>query len=64
MMHAACFCEEVYSFRRKRGTFTAIGETKLDIQLATYGSETLYQVFLDLRKAYDSIDKERVLDLL
>ena len=58
------FCEEVHGFRKQRGTFTAIGETKIRTQMATCNSETLYQVFLDLRKAYDSIDRGRVLKLL
>ena len=35
MMRAIDFCEEVHGFRRRRGTFTAIGETKLDMQIAT-----------------------------
>ena len=56
--------EEFHGFRRQRGTHTTIGETKLDTYIATCESETLHQVFLDLREAYDSIDQERVLDLL
>ena len=64
MIRTINFCDEVHGFRRKRGTFTAIGETKIDMQVATCQSDTLYQVFVDLSKAYDSIDRERVLKLL
>ena len=58
------FCEEVHGFRRKRGCHTAIGETKLKMQIAACQSDTLYQIYLDLRKAYDSIARNRVLKLL
>ena len=58
------FCEEVHGFRRKRGCFTAIGETKLQMQIAACQSDTIYQVYLDLRKAYDSIARNRVVKLL
>ena len=58
------FSEEVHGFRRRRGTHTAIGETKIEMQRAACKSETIYQIFLDLRKAYDSIDRNRVLRLL
>ena len=58
------FCEEVHGFCRKRGTHTAIGETKISMQIAACKSDTIFQVFLDLRKAYDSIDRNRVLKLL
>ena len=44
--------------------FTAIGETKIETQMAVCNSETVYQIFLDLRKAYDSIDRKRVLLLM
>jgi len=64
MTNAISFCEQVHGFRKKRGTFTAIGETKIRMQMATCTSETLYQVYLDLSKAYDSIDRGRVLLLL
>ena len=64
MTKAVKFCEEVHGFRRKRGTYTAIGKTKILMQMAICGSETVYQVYLDLRKAYDSIDRTRVINLL
>ena len=58
------FCKEVHGFRCKRGTHTAIGDTKLKMQIAGCLSDTVYQIFLDLRKAYDSIARNRVLKLL
>ena len=41
-----------------------IDKRKLEIQIMTCESKTLYQVFLDLKKAYDSIDRKKVLKLL
>ena len=64
MSNTIDFCKEVHGFRRKRGCHTAIGETKLQMQIAACQSETLYQIYLDLRKAYDSIARNRVLILL
>ena len=43
------FCKEVCGFCKKQGTFTAVGETKLQIQIAVHQSDILYQVYLDLR---------------
>ena len=34
------------------------------MQQAICGSETIYQIYLDLRKAYDSIDRNRVLRIM
>ena len=58
------FCAEVHGFRKKRGTYTAIGETKILMQMATCRNETTYQIYLDLRKTYDSIDRGRILKLM
>ena len=58
------FCEEVHGFRRRRGCFTAIGETKLKMQISACQSDTIYQIYLDLRKAYDFIARNRVMKLL
>jgi hypothetical protein len=43
----------------KRGTGTATIEAKLAQQLAWMEQEPVYQVFVDLRKAYDHLDRER-----
>jgi hypothetical protein len=47
-----------------RGTGTALIETKLAMQLAQRDSRPWYQIFLDLTKAFDSIDRERLLRIL
>ena len=64
MAERIMFCDAMHGFRRKRGCFTAIGKVKLRMQRAACAGKTLYQVFLDLRKAYDSIHREGVLALL
>ena len=42
-----------------RGTGTAIMKVKLQQQLAWVDQEPLYQIYLDLRKAYDALDRGR-----
>lgn len=34
---------------------------KIKMQMATCASETLYQLYLNLKKAYDSVDRGNVL---
>lgn len=58
------FDEYVHGSRRKRGTYTAIGERKMKMQMAVCESTTLYQVYLDLKKAYDSVDRKKVMWVL
>ena len=58
------FCAAVHSFWWKRGCFTAIGKTKCRMQQAARIGTTIYQVFLDLRKAYNSVDRAAVLALM
>ncbi len=48
----------------QRGTGTAIMEVKLQQQLAWMDQEPLYQIYLDLRKAYDALDWGRRLKIL
>ena len=48
----------------KKGTGTATIEAKLAQQLAWMEQEPLYQVFVDLRKAYDHLDRERCLAIM
>ena len=64
VLHAISFYDEVHGFHKRRGTRTAIGETKFEMQIATCESETICQVFLDLKKVNDSMDRETVLMLL
>ncbi len=42
-----------------RGTVTAILEAKLAQQLAHLEQEPFYGVFLDLKKAFDTMDRKR-----
>lgn len=58
------FHDSVHGFRINRGSFTSIGGTKIEAQKHISKNHTLYQVFVDLRKAYDSIDRPRVLMIL
>ena len=58
------FHDSIHGFRKGRGCFTAIGETKLSMQRAVCNNITLYQVYIDLRKAYDSIDRKITLRIL
>jgi Reverse transcriptase (RNA-dependent DNA polymerase) len=48
-------------FRAERGTGTAILEAKLFQELASAEQQALFMVFIDLRKAYDSLDRTRAL---
>ena len=58
------FLPEVHGFRRHRGTYTAIGEAKMRMQIDACSSAPVYQVYLDLSKAYDSIDRDRTLNIM
>ena len=51
-------------FRAKRGCGTGITEAKLVQQLAYRDQRPLFGIFLDLRKAYDAMDRGRCLDIL
>jgi hypothetical protein len=48
----------------RRGTGTAIMEVKLNQQLAWVDQAPLYQIYLDLKKAYDALDRTRCLGIL
>ncbi|KAL7550925.1 hypothetical protein ACHAWF_014991, partial [Thalassiosira exigua] len=51
----------LHGYRAKRGTGTAILEAKLAQQLAWLEQHPLYGIFIDLRKAFDAMDRERCL---
>ncbi len=48
----------------KRGTGTALIEAKLAQQLAWQDQCHLYEIYVDLKKAYDSIDKGCMMEIL
>ena len=59
------FHDAVHGFRAGRGTGTAIIEFKLLTQYTkNCGVENLYVVFLDLQKAYYTLDRKRTLEIL
>jgi hypothetical protein len=58
------FHDILHGFRKSRGTSTAIIEAKLHQELAHIKRKTLFQVFLDLKKAYDTLHRGRALDTL
>jgi hypothetical protein len=48
----------------RRGTGAAIMEVKLNQQLAWVDQAPLYQIYLDLKKAYNALDQMRCLEIL
>ena len=57
------FHDCLYSFLKGRGTGTATVKAKLAQQLAFLEQEALHSVFIDLKKAYDAMDRERCLEI-
>jgi hypothetical protein len=58
------FHEALHGFQTGRGTGTASLDAKLLIHLAHIRGFPLYQMFLDLSKAYDTLDRTRMLWIL
>ena len=58
------FHPDIHGFRHCRGCGTATLEAKLEMQSAALHSVPYFQIFLDLTKAYDSIDRDRLIDIL
>jgi hypothetical protein len=56
--------DSLHGCRNKRGTGTAIIEAKLAQQLSHLELKPFYGVFLDLRKAFDAMDRERCILIL
>ena len=54
----------MHGFIKGRGTGTATAEAKLAQQLAFREQEALFETFIDLRKAYDAMDRGRCLEIL
>jgi Reverse transcriptase (RNA-dependent DNA polymerase) len=58
------FHDSLHGFRQGRGTGTATIEAKLQMQLARTKGTPFYQIFLDLKKAYDTLDRGRMMAIL
>ena len=58
------FQDVLHGFCAIRGTGTAIMDIKMAQELASIDQEPLFLVFLDLRKAYDTLDCVRILQTL
>ena len=64
MCHNVGWHDGVHVFREGRGCTAAIMESKLLAEKAKSAGKILYQVFLDLSKAYDTVDWDRLFILL
>jgi hypothetical protein len=58
------FHDLLHGFRKGRGTGTASIDAKLQMQHAHIRGIPLYQIFFDLSKAYDTLDRNQTLQLL
>jgi Reverse transcriptase (RNA-dependent DNA polymerase) len=58
------FDDSLHGFLPTRGTSTAIIEAKLNLDTTIATGTTIYQVFMDLSKAYDSVSREKLLSIL
>ena len=58
------FHDCLHGFLKGRGTGTATVEAKLAQQLAFLEQEALHSVLFNLKKAYDTMDRERCLEIL
>ena len=56
--------DALHAFRAGWGTSTSTLEENLAQQLARIANKPLFQVFLDVRKAYDSLDRGRCMEIL
>ena len=58
------FHDMLHGFRSGIGTGTASTEVNLLQNLVEMREEVLYEVFLDLKKSYDALDRERCMDIM
>ena len=64
MKEAVEFDDSIHGFRQQRGTGTAVLRNKLRMQTAFAKHVTLKQLYLDMKKAYDTLDRSRTLLIL
>ena len=65
MIGAAVYFHSIlHGFREGRGTGTASIKSKLIHQLIATKIEVLYEVFLYLKKSYDSFDRDKCIEIL
>ena len=64
MADAIIFHKAIHGFRKGRSTMTATMILKLIMQYAQRTTKPTYYVFLDLKKAYDTMDRKRTLEIL
>lgn len=58
------FHDGIHGFQSKRSCSTGILEAKLAMQRARREGRIYHQVFLDLSKAYDTLDRERMAEVM
>ena len=56
--------DELHGFQQGRGAEMAVTEDKMEQQLAGIVHVPLFQVFIDVRKAYDSLDRGRCMEIV
>jgi Reverse transcriptase (RNA-dependent DNA polymerase) len=64
ILDSVTFDDALHGFLPTRGTSTAIIEAKLHLDTTITDGNTIYQIFIDLSKAYDSICRTKLLYLL
>jgi Reverse transcriptase (RNA-dependent DNA polymerase) len=57
------FDDSLHGFLPRRGTSTAIIEAKLRLDTKLVTGQAIHQVFKDISKAYDSVSREKLLEL-
>ena len=56
--------DALHGFRGVQGTWTATLEAKLAQQLVGPENDPLFKVFLDIRKEYDSLDRDQCIKIM
>ena len=64
LCYTATLHNTLHVFRKGRGTGTATMEMNLSRQLGGFFHWTLFQVFVDVRKSYESLEREICMEIL